>query len=492
LGGNHEFKFGTDISRGPNEAFNTAYESINLYTLNGEPHQVLQYNTPALPRELHWFFPFYAQDTYTAGNTTLSIGVRFERYTGKVRESSVDAGRFVPARSFPEKEGPTFNKLAPRIAFVHDIFGDSKLAVKASYGRYLHTAGSPWFNAISEAGRAGETYEWNDLNGDFNYQEGEEGDLVSSFGGSITSLDPDARQPYTDEFTVGLDSEIARDFGVGAVFIYRREKDLLAITNPGIPFSTYSRVQALDPGEDGVTGTGDDSKIEVFNQDPSTLGKDRFFITNPEGFEATFRGFEVTAHKRFSDGWQWLGSFTVSDQDLSHSSVVAVAAGFGPGEQEGAGLSTSQSPFLNPNNQVNNLGGPGFFDRTYIFKTSGSYLFPWDIQLAGVFKAQSGTPYGRVVTISRDINGVPLNQGSVRVYAEPRGSRRFPTITMLDLRVSKSFRTGRHSFTAMVDVFNVGNSNSVTSINGNTGARFGAPLGLLGPRVVRIGLRYNF
>jgi len=492
LGGSHDLKFGYDVSRGPNQAYIFGFEDVNLNTLNGEPFSVVQYNTPALPRELHWWYPFYAQDTFTFGKTTLSLGLRFDGYTGKVRETSVPAGRFVPARSFPEKKGPTFNNLVPRFSVVHDVFGNSKLAFKGSYGRYLNTAGSHWFRPISEADLAGRTYRWQDLNGDGNFQEGEERELLSSFGGSITSLDPDLRQAYSDEWTVGFDSEIGKDMRLGALFIYRREGNLGAITNPGVPFSAYTRMQALDPGVDGITGTGDDTTIEVFNQDPSTLGQDQLFITNPEAFKTSFRGFEVIAQKRYSRGWQWLSSFSVSDQEISATSVLAVQASFGGSDQEFAALSTTDSAFLNPNKQINNTGGPGFFNRTYIFKASGSYSLPGGIQVAGVFKAQSGTPYARVVTIESNINGVPLNQGSVAVYAEPRGSRHYPTLTLLDLRFSKAFKAGRHGFEAIVDIFNVTNANAITAINGNTGSQFGAPLEILGPRVVRLGARYSF
>lgn len=490
LGGSHDFKFGYDISRGPNQSLRTAFEDVNLFLSNGQPFSVTLLGSPALPRELHWFFPFYAQDTYTVGRTTVSVGARFERYTGKVRESEIGAGRFASARSFPEKAGPTFNKLLPRVAVSHDVFGNSKLALKGSYGRYAHTPGSPWFSAISEAELAGSTYRWSDLNDDRNFQEGEQGTLLSSFGGSITSLDPDLRQPYTDEVTFGVDSGIARDIRLSAVFVYRRERDLLAITNPGIPFSSYSTVQVLDPGDDGTAGTADDQRLQLFNQDRATLGRDRLLITNPD-FKSSFRGLEVTAQKRFSNGWQWLASFSASDQDLNAAAVSAVAAG-GSAEQESSGLSTTGSPFLNPNNRINNTGGPGFFDRTYVFKSSGSYLLPWNIQLSGVFKAQSGTPWTRVLTASSSLDGAPLNQGSISVYAEPRGSRRFPTVRMLDLRISKSAAVGRHSLEGILDIFNVINVNTITSINGQTGPRFAAPLAILGPRVVRLGLRYSF
>jgi hypothetical protein len=380
--------------------------------------------------------------------------------------------------------------LLPRVAIAHDLFGNSRLALKGSWGRYAHTPGSPWFAAISEAELGGRTYRWNDLNSDLNFQEGEEGALLSTFGGSITSLDPDLRQPYTDEVTFGVDTGIVSDVRVSAHVVYRWEHDLLAVTNVGVPFSSFTPVNALDPGEDAVAGSADDRVLQIFNQDRATLGRDQLRITNP-GFSSTFRGLELTAQKRYSAGWQWLVSFAASDQDINAAAVSAVAAG-GAAEQEGSGLSTTGSPFLNPNSRINNDAGPGFFDRTYVFKASGSYRLPWDIQVSGVFRAQSGTPWARVVTLRNDLAGTPLNQGAVSIYAEPRGSRTFPAVRMLDLRAAKTVRVARHSLEAMLDVFNLANASTVTSINGQTGPTFGAPLAILGPRVLRLGVRYAF
>jgi hypothetical protein len=484
LGGNHEFKIGYDISRGPNETLRERFDDVNLVLSRGQAFSVTLFESPALPRELHWFFPFYVQDAYTRGRLTFSTGLRYEYYKGKVRESEVAAGRFAPARSFPAKDGPTFSKLLPRVAAAVDVFGDARLAIKASYGRYAHTPGSPWFSAISEAELASASYRWTDLNGDGRFQEGEQGALLSRSGGSITALDPDLRQPFTDEITAGIESGVLRDVRLSATVVFRQERDLIAQTNPGVPFSSYSPVQARDPGADGVTGTTDDALIEVFNQAASTLGRDRRLITNP-AFESTYRGVEFVAQRRFADNWQWLASLALSSQDLNAAGVSAVAAGGGAEQETG-------SPFLDPNLRINNTSGPGFFDRTYSFKTSGSYQFPLGILVSGVFKAQSGTPWSRVVTIQNDINGVPLNQGSVSVYAEARGTRRFPTLKMIDLRVSKSFSVDRHRLDGILDVFNAANANTVTSINGQTGSQFGAPLAILGPRVVRLGVRYSF
>ena len=55
-----------------------------------------------------------------------------------MRAVAVDAGRFVPARFFPEdrgllKWGPDY---APRMAAVYDLFGDGRTALKTNFSKY--------------------------------------------------------------------------------------------------------------------------------------------------------------------------------------------------------------------------------------------------------------------------------------------------------------------------------------------------------------------
>ena len=81
---------------------------------------------------------------------------------------------------------------------MHDLLGNSKIALKAAYGRYDDVASSSWFSAISKAGLGGSIYRWNAPVGTTTFEPSEQGALVSTFGGSITSLNPNLRgQPPT-------------------------------------------------------------------------------------------------------------------------------------------------------------------------------------------------------------------------------------------------------------------------------------------------------
>jgi hypothetical protein len=171
-------------------------------------------------------------------------------------------------------------------------------------------------------------------------------------------------------------------------------------------------------------------------------------------------------------------------------SQAGIGVGAFSGEEEGAGTS---SAFTSPNGLINNTSGPSFFDRTHILKVDGSYDIPrYDVTLAGVIKVQSGTPYGRTLSLGSDINGVDLNQGPITIFAEPRGTRRFPTLKTMDFRVSKFFRVQQHRMEVLADFFNLFNVSTVTNVNPNTGPDFGKPTGIIGPRAFRIGARWSF
>ena len=88
-----------------------------------------------------------------------------------MRAASAPAGRFVPARFFPEergllKWGPDY---APRFAAVYDLFGDGRTALKTNFSKYhrqydadpaaayrrcgLLSERRNWFDCVPERGR---------------------------------------------------------------------------------------------------------------------------------------------------------------------------------------------------------------------------------------------------------------------------------------------------------------------------------------------------
>jgi hypothetical protein len=481
---NHDIKGGYQFFRGLSEATADVFEGVNLNVLNGVPQTVTEYNSPVVAEEIFRGSVLHVQDNIGIGKVTLNLGLRFEHTEGLLPEQSAPGGPFSSPRTFAAQDVFTFNTLAPRLGVVFDPLPTHKIAVKAGYARYYHAASTGYVAPPNQNNLGGTGYVWEDRNGDRVFQRGEEGTQLFAFGGSITTVDPDLKQPFTDEISAGVELELPHQIRVSGMYVHRQGRDLVAITEVGVPFDIgYTQVTAIDP----VTN----QPITVFNQRPEFLGRSAQLETNPPGFETTFDGVELTAQRRFSAGYQLLTSYAYSTSDITRTSIDISAFG---GEEEGAGgIGAGNSAFLNPNQTINNTSGAGFYDRTHVFKASGSYdLARWGVMFAATGKIQTGTPYGRILTLSADANGVPFNQGPITFFAEPRDANRFPTLKMMDLRVSKYFSVGPHTFEIIGDLFNAGNVSTVTRVNPNSGDAFSQPTDIIGPRVFRIGGRWRF
>jgi hypothetical protein len=490
LGADHDLKAGYQFFRGFARTGTEVLESVDQTLTDGVGTSITQYNTPLNSEDTFTGNVLFLQDNVRpTSRLTLNLGVRYENNHGFLPAQSSPSGRFTGPRSFDEQDLIHWNTVAARLGAVYDVLGTHKFAIKGGYARYYHAIGTGFVDVSNQNGLGGTGFAWNDVNGNRHYDPGEEGAVQFTFGGSITSVDPDLKQPHTDEGSFGVEFEAPKQVRVSAMYIGRRGRDLIAVTEIGIPQGPagFTPVTALDPGPDGTAGTSDDKQITVFNQVASTLGQNRQLETNPPFFTTGFKGFEVTVQRRFANGWQFLTSYSVSKDNLSQAGI---GVGAFSGEEEGAGTS---SAFTSPNGLINNTSGPSFFDRTHILKMDGSYQLPrWDMNVAAVLKVQTGTPFGRTLTVGSDINGVPLNQGSVAIFAEPRDSRRFPTLKTMDFRVSKFVRFGEHRVEVLGDIFNLFNVSTVTNQNPNTGPAFATPTGILGPRAFRIGGRWSF
>jgi hypothetical protein len=88
---------------------------------------------------------------------------------------------------------------------------------------------------------------------------------------------------------------------------------------------------------------------------------------------------------------------------------------------------------------------------------------------------------------------VLVGAGSETVFSEPLNSQRAPNVGILDVRAEKSFKLGSAGkVSAMVDVFNALNADTITNYRIATGAAYNQVIALLDPRTVRFGIRYTY
>jgi hypothetical protein len=77
--------------------------------------------------------------------------------------------------------------------------------------------------------------------------------------------------------------------------------------------------------------------------------------------------------------------------------------------------------------------------------------------------------------------------------AEPIGERRQDAISVIDIRAEKRLRFGSKARAAVfVDVFNLTNSNTAVNINWRGGTAFERATTVLGPRIAKAGVKFDW
>src|SRR5207249_8575368 len=117
-----------------------------------------------------------------------------------------------------------WNTAGPRVSAIYDVTGNGKTAAKASAGRYYYvlSTGGGGVSSVNRNANYSEQYTWNDSNDDRRFQLGEQtGTPVISAvvvnGAILTSIDPNFKRPYTDEYTASLDRELMDNFKLSTV-----------------------------------------------------------------------------------------------------------------------------------------------------------------------------------------------------------------------------------------------------------------------------------
>ena len=118
-------------------------------------------------------------------------------------------------------------------------------------------------------------------------------------------------------------------------------------------------------------------------------------------------------------------------------------------------------------------------------KLAGTLMLPREVRLSPVIRHQSGEPYGRTIQAR-------LNYGTQTVQVEPKSARRVANVTMLDIRAEKGISLGGRRVALFLDLFNILNGNPEQSIVQSSGAIFLRPTVIVGPRVAKIGAKFEW
>jgi hypothetical protein len=265
--------------------------------------------------------------------------------------------------------------------------------------------------------------------------------------------------------TAYIEREVAPDFGVRTGFVLNARRQPYGTINVSRPLGAYSvPVMVTDPGPDGVPGSTDDGgAMTASNLAPEFLGVPPVNLTtNLPDAHSEYYTWEITATRRQTERWSLLASFT---ETWSHEAALGAGSGF------------------TPNSYLNSEDGQDRF-KTWQAKLNGTMNLPLGLRVVPVVRHQSGTPFARTFVQS-------LNYGNAVIKAEPF-VRRTPNLTLFDLRTEKMFRAGRTRVMGFFDVYNVFNTNAAQALTTSSGGSWLRPTAITGPRILRIGARWDW
>jgi len=133
--------------------------------------------------------------------------------------------------------------------------------------------------------------------------------------------------------------------------------------------------------------------------------------------------------------------------------------------------------------------GNVYVNAKWLFKLSGLYQIPGDVNLSAFYNARQGYPFEASIQSPSRLNGA----GIATILLDSVGENRLPNYQNLDVHVERPVKLGTMRFIPSMDVFNVMNSNTIQALqrtqNGATANNISA---VLAPRVLRVGVRVNW
>ncbi len=470
--GSHDFKFGAEFERssvrdkyGYTGEGGALGDHVKYFDYYGYPYMAYQYDGSDTDTR-YTRLEVFAQDSWQINKRlSISAGLRFSQNWGQVKGVSGNVFKT--------------DRLSPRIGFTFDLLGDKTTVLKGHYGQFTEAMLTSYFDRMNPASAYSDYIQYS-----YNYETSTWGEDYRISPESLYSMDPNIKHPYMTQWTLGLERELFKDTSLGITYINRRWHNVVGLVDTNAEYNAITQ---------SVDGYGD---YTIYERTAETVGSPHYVITNLDtayanGYEwiltnpyRKYQGLEMVFNKRFSNRWQLLASYTLGKATGSTDNGFGYDLGYG-------------GNVYDPNFWIN-ADGHSTSDPTHMIKIQGSYVIPKvDLSVNVYFRGITGNSW------TARYRTEALTQGRVTFFLEPRGSNHYPMEKVLDLRLEKIFTIhGKYNLGILLDVFNVFNSNTVTSWGTRWGYDWGANeylstsnhelYGIMNPRQARLGIRLIF
>lgn len=464
--GSHDVKVGVQYSDAFADTSNAQIGNWFYQDLNNAPFYG-EFREPSTSVGRIRSTGLFLQDYWTpTPRMVLSLGVRADFIRGDVPESEkLDASlRNETGETFPGiSDVISWNHVDPRFGATFRLDTEGKTIAKASYGRYHGALIAGMFSNLSAGSAITRQFFFNPATQAYDVPGFVDNPLLS-YG-----VDPNLKNQYTDQVSVGIQHELMSDLGIDASFVYKKDYDTLRVEDVR---GVYEPRPFVD------TFRGETQTFTVFNR-VSPSEQSLFQVVNRPDLGQDYRALILQAYKRFSGGWQVQSSYAVQR-----------ARGWASGSQGIGGQGYTITGFGRDPNDLINAYGRLSSDSTHSVRLSATSELPLGFHVGFRYSYDSGRPFARVVSVRG------LSQGTRTVIAEPRGAYHLPALNDLQARIDKDFRfDGNRRVRLSLDIFNMLNKATFFSSRNNSSqgeATFGQPLSIISPRRATVGLRFDF
>jgi hypothetical protein len=474
MGGSHDLKLGVQFDSGGSDYVTGLNDYI--YTYGSTPaygYTQLPYHQGGQKKSIGT----YIDDTYRIGSrTTLNLGIRYDWSRASIRSYPIlDAQGNPTGQSSPEVPNVfTWNSVSPRLGVIFRLNEAGKAMLKAHYGRYYRGVVTSEFDNTTPSVTPRYYFDGTYVNGVPNPASLERVSDNSAFG-----VDPNFKNPYTDQFIVGYEQEIATNFGLQLNYIHKNGENYGAWNETQ---GSYVQVPYID--NRGVDASGQTIMVYRLTTSPDA----RFFeLTNPSQMHTRYDGVSIQAQKRMSNNWQMTGSivFSKSTGLLGSSRPTTSSSTPTPiASQNGTAGIFGQNP-----NDLINSDGRLIGDRPIVAHLQVLYQLPHQVQLSLNYTHQDGRLYGRIVRVT----GLGI---TTAIWADPLdGRRRVPDWNTFDVRILKDFSLTQNATLGVFgDILNLTNADTNESVGSQLGtaSNFGLPTRFIYPQRLMLGAKIRF
>jgi len=414
MGGEHVLKLGAQMVRlhvDKDDAYpydynrfywGDDYESPNLGTVPttlGYLHVRDPFGTVAEVTSTRW--AIYLQDSWTISDKfTLNLGIRMEKE---------DIPAFAEGYDPPIQFG-FGDKLAPRVGFAYDVFGDSSLKVFGSFGIYYDVmklemaegsyGGFKWLSHYYDL----VTVDWRNAFPETDHpQTGglAGGQYYETLNWRIVSFDttqPDMKPYQKNEFTFGIQKTLGEDWSISARFLHNYIVN--AIEDIGVQ---------TPHGEEYFNGNPGSAWIQAKYDEAQAVGNMPMGVKCSDAVRE-YTSVTLNLDRKFKDNWLGGLSFT-------WSRLWGNFAGLASSDEHGR-----KSPgveryydgwFLTYNQNGEEEFGPLMTDRPWQIKAYGAYSFDFGLTVGFNAYAMSGTPTQTEMGLNGMQGYYPLGRGNI-------------------------------------------------------------------------------